>query len=97
MMEDITIHNIDIHSTDYPISVRLENRGRKHIPEVPDCPIENITGTTIRNYYSSITGIQGKKIENIILRGCKKNNLTICRKNRDLILGPTTRSIPTGM
>jgi len=30
-------------------------------------------------------------------RGCKKINLTICRKNRDLILGPTTRSIPSGM
>ncbi|MFA6815070.1 MAG: hypothetical protein WCS73_02100, partial [Lentisphaeria bacterium] len=24
-------------------------------------------------------------------------NLTICRKNRDLILGPTTRSIPSSM
>ena len=31
------------------------------------------------------------------LRGCKKMNLTICRKNRDLILGSTTRSIPSGM
>jgi len=32
-----------------------------------------------------------------MLRGCKKINLTICRKNHDLILGPTTRSIPSGM
>jgi len=44
--------------------------------------------------------ITNKKTENILissLRGCKKINLTICRKNHDLILGPTTRSIPLGM
>jgi len=41
--------------------------------------------------------INAKFIQFQNLRTCKKRNLTICRKDRDLILGPTARSIPVGM
>lgn len=74
-MEGVSVNNIIIEGTDCPLFVRLGNRARKHIPEVPVPPagqmrhirISNVTAYNTGNQSCSITGIPGAHIEDIEL------------------------------
>lgn len=75
IMDGISISNITIEGTDCPIFVRLGNRARKHTKEAPEPPvgkmknivISNVVAYHTGNYGSSITGIKGHYVENLIL------------------------------
>jgi polygalacturonase len=75
VMEGVTVSNIVIEGTQCPIFVRLANRARRHIPEAPEPPfgkmrnifLSHITAYNTGNFSSSITGVPGARIENIML------------------------------
>lgn len=75
VMEGVIVNNIIIEGTECPVFVRLANRARKHIEEAAEPPlgkmsnirISNVTAYNTGNYSSSITGVPGAKIENIVL------------------------------
>lgn len=75
IMEGVNVHDIQIEGTECPIYVRLANRARKYREDAPEPPlgqmkniaISHITALHTGNYASSITGIPGAKIQNIIL------------------------------
>lgn len=75
VMEGVSVSNTVIDGTECPIFVRLGNRARRHIKEAPqpgygsmrNISINNITAYNTGNFCSSITGIQGAKIEDIRL------------------------------
>ena len=75
VMEGVSVSNLDIEGTDCPIFLRLGNRARKHMEGAPTPPqgimrniiINNIVAYNTGNYASSITGIKGANIENVIL------------------------------
>lgn len=74
-MDGVSIDNILIEGTECPLYIRLANRGRKHIEEVPipligkmrNIRISNVTAYNTGNFGSSITGIPERRIENISL------------------------------
>lgn len=82
IMNNVNVNNISIEGTECPIYVRLGDRARKHIPDAPEpkpgimknIRISNITAYNTGNFSSSITGIPGKKIEDISLRNIRLIN-----------------------
>jgi polygalacturonase len=82
-MEGISVSNMTIDETKCPIYIRLGNRARKHKEGAPTPPqgimknitISNITAYNTGNYSSSITGIPGAVIENVML-----NNILLVNK-----------------
>jgi polygalacturonase len=84
IMDGVNISNIVIEGTECPIYVRLGNRARKYMEgiSVPapgimkNIRISNVTATSAGNYCSSITGVPGAKIENIILSNIHIANKT---------------------
>jgi len=75
VMDGIHIDNIIIEKTECPIYVRLANRARKYMTGAPEPPLglmknislTNITAYSAGNYCSSITGVPGAIIENLVL------------------------------
>jgi len=88
MMDGVTVNNIQIDGTECPLYVRLADRGRKHTPDAPQPPvgvmrnirISNITARNTGNFCSSITGIPGRKIEDITLTNISFTNRGGLRK-----------------
>ena len=74
-MEGITVNNLTIYGTMSPIYVRLGNRARPHMSGAPVPEVGKVSNITISNvnaygagsWGSSITGIPGHKVENIML------------------------------
>lgn len=74
-MEGITINNITIYGTMYPIFIRLGNRARIHTPGAPIPDVGRINNISLSNIViygagnggSSITGISGHPVKNISL------------------------------
>ncbi len=74
-MEGITVSNLTIYGTMSPIYVRLGNRARPHISNAPIPDVGKVSSITFNNvtaygagsWGSSITGIPGHKVENIML------------------------------
>ncbi|TKG96615.1 polygalacturonase [Puteibacter caeruleilacunae] len=83
IMEGVSVSNLTIEGTDCAIYLRLGNRARKHIKEAPTPPqgqmrnitISNIVAYNTGNYASSISGIDGGNIENVML-----NNIMLVNK-----------------
>lgn len=81
-VENITVDNITIDGTECPLYIRLGNRARKHVEEAPEPPVgtmRNIAISNIRayntgNFCSSITGIEGYKVENVTLQNIVVEN-----------------------
>lgn len=79
VMEHVTIDNILVEGTECPLFVRLADRGRRAIADLPaaagdsvtgtlrDVCISNIRGWNCGTFGSSITGIPGHRVENIRL------------------------------
>lgn len=75
IIEGILINNIRIDGPQVPIYLRLGNRARKHTEVAPtpgvgifkDVMISNVIATNIKSTGSSITGIPGHNIENVVL------------------------------
>lgn len=75
IVEGILINNIRIDGPQVPIYLRLGNRARKHTENAPtpevgifkNVKISNIIATNIKSIGSSITGIPGHKIKNVVL------------------------------
>src|SRR5690606_10063636 len=74
-MEGVTINNITIEGTECPLYIRLGNRARKYMEDVPTPPvgsmrnisISNLVAYNTGNFSSSITAIPGHYIENVQL------------------------------
>jgi len=74
-MEGITVNNLTIYGTMAPIYVRLGNRARPYISGAPVPDVGKVSNISISNvnaydagsWGSSITGIPGHKVENIML------------------------------
>ena len=72
-MEDVTIRNIEISGCQTPIFIRHAARKRfcdpwKHESFLRNVLIENVKGSCVSRIASSITGIPGKRVEDITLR-----------------------------
>lgn len=75
VMEGVTVSNLTIEGTDCAIFLRLANRARKHTKDAPkpkqgsmkNINISNVVAYNTGNYASSITGIEGANIENVML------------------------------
>ncbi|RYE26230.1 MAG: polygalacturonase [Sphingobacteriaceae bacterium] len=82
IMDGVVVNNIVIDGTECPIYVRLANRARKHQVEAPmplygqmkNIQLSNITAYHTGNYSSSITGISGSRIENMVLHNIRLVN-----------------------
>jgi hypothetical protein len=74
-MENVSISNITMNDVQTPIFIRLGDRARKEKLTDPDRPpgyiknvtISNITASSYSHITSSITGVPGRKIENLQL------------------------------
>jgi len=82
-MEGVTVTNLTIEGTQAPIYLRLGNRARKHTKNVPqplkgamrNINISNVVAYNTGNFASSISGIEGAIIENVML-----NNILFVNK-----------------
>jgi len=74
-MEGVTVSNITIEETMAPLYLRLANRARLHTKNAPqpqvgsmrNININNIVAYNSHNFSSSISGIEGANIENVML------------------------------
>jgi polygalacturonase len=75
IMDGISISNITIRGTKVPIYIRLKDRGRPHLKDLPKASpgvlknilMDNINVTGAGNKCSNISGFPGHPVENIIL------------------------------
>ncbi|MCL3779297.1 polygalacturonase [Prolixibacteraceae bacterium JC049] len=83
IMEGVSVSNLTVDETKCPIYIRLGNRARKHKKDAPTPPqgqlrnvtISNVTAYNTGNFSSSISGIPGGVIENVML-----NNILFVNK-----------------
>ncbi len=81
-MDNVNVSNLVIEGTECPIYVRLGNRARPYMEGIPapgpgvmkNIRISNITAVNVGNYCSSITGVPGARIENIVLSNIHISN-----------------------
>ena len=74
-MENVSIENISLDGIITPIMIRLGNQARKHTPSAPppgvgfvrNIQLKNLTLNASSNISSTITGIPGYRVENILL------------------------------
>jgi hypothetical protein len=74
-MENVSISNISMTDVQTPLFIRLGDRGRKEKATDPDRPpgylrnvtISNVTASSYSHITSSITGVPGRRIENLHL------------------------------
>ncbi|HMR84049.1 MAG TPA: glycosyl hydrolase family 28 protein [Niabella sp.] len=82
IMDGVIINNVLIEGTECPLYIRLANRGRKHLEEAQqpgmgtmrNITISNITAYGTGNFGSSVTGIAGAAIENVLLQNIRFYN-----------------------
>lgn len=75
IMEGITISNITIEGTECPLYIRLGDRARKYMPDIPtpgigimrNISVDNLVAYNTGNFSSSITAVPGAYIENVQL------------------------------
>ncbi|MEW6743210.1 MAG: hypothetical protein AB1486_10675 [Planctomycetota bacterium] len=75
-MEGITIDNIVMQGVSVPVFIRLGNRGALYRPDAPKPPVGSLRNVTLSNimasetgaFGSSITGLPGHCVENVVLR-----------------------------
>jgi polygalacturonase len=67
-IEDVTVSNIQMQDVQTPIFIRLGKRKVSDYTYLKDVLIENITATSVSYVASSITGVPGLRVENVVIK-----------------------------
>lgn len=67
-MEDVTLSRLTMEDVQTPVFIRLGRRKASARSYLRDVLIENITATSVSHVASSITGVPGLRVENILIR-----------------------------
>lgn len=67
-MEDITLSRLTMEDVQTPVFIRLGRRKSSARSYLRDVLIENVTATSVSHVASSITGVPGLRVENILIR-----------------------------
>jgi polygalacturonase len=67
-IEDVTVSNIQMEDVQTPIFIRLAKRKVSDCTYLKDVLIENITASSVSLVASSITGVPGLRVENVVIK-----------------------------
>ncbi|MDR1718668.1 MAG: polygalacturonase [Dysgonamonadaceae bacterium] len=67
-MEDVTVSDIEMNDVQTPVFIRLGKRQTSNNSYLKDILIENIKANTVSLIASSITGVPGLRVQNVVVR-----------------------------